>query len=382
MKRRRRGEGSVCKRKEGRWEASLYVSSLQGTVRKRKYAHTRTEAEAILVELRKKRDSGLKINSREARLGDYMEYWLLKTQPSVARSTFASYSSTVQLYLKPGLGDKYLTKLKPSDVKTFFDDQLNLGKSNRNLQKMRVVLSSVLQRACYEELINRNVARMVKTPTYRSKEVEPWDVNQLNTFLNHAADSEYYPIYFLMGFYGLRCGEALGISWSDIDIDNKVIRIHQQVECFNKTYSFKKLKTEDSRRKLPLVPATLNALENVTRTSEGPLSDLIFKSSNGLPIDPSNLRRTFRRLIKEVGLPAITPHHLRHTAATNLMILGTQPKAVQSILGHAHISTTMQIYQHANMSGKSEAFDRYERQIVELNGVSRQIKPSIEKAIA
>ena len=82
-----------------------------------------------------------------------------------------------------------------------------------------------------------------------------------------------------------------------------------------------------------------------------------------------------------VNLSSSSPHHLRHTAATNLKDLGIAPKDAQMILGHAHISTTLQIYQHSNMSGRSEALKKYELQIAEKSTISRQVKPSNEKAI-
>lgn len=86
---------------------------------------------------------------------------------------------------------------------------------------MRIVLSAVLNHALYEERVIRNVAHSVKIPTYKPKEIEPWSIDQLASFLEATCNDRYYPIYFLMGFYGLRSGEALGISWSDIDINKK-----------------------------------------------------------------------------------------------------------------------------------------------------------------
>lgn len=191
----------------------------------------------------------------------------------------------------------------------------------------------------------RNVAHSVKLPMYKPSEVEPWSLDQLATFLEAAADHPFFPVYFLMGFYGLRSGEALGISWSDIDTNNKVIRIHRQVEYANKSYAYAELKTDAGRRKLPLVETTLAVFSNLSPSTNGPLPDLVFKTPSGLPVDAGNLRKTFKRISKNAGLPIINPHHLRHTAATNLKNLGIAPRDVQSILGHAHISTTMQIYQ-------------------------------------
>jgi len=345
----------------------------------RRYATTQKDAEAILVEMHNKNDSGLKINPREERLGAYMDYWLLVVQSSIRRGTFVGYEAIVRLYLKPGLGNKCLTKLTVADAQTFIDNQIKAGQSRRNVQKMRIVLSAVLSNAMREERIVRNVARSVKMPTYKPKEVEPWNPEQLARFLSAAANHPYYPLFFLMGFYGLRGGEARGLSWSDIDTDKKVIRIRRQVEYFDNSYSYAELKTEASRRNLPLVNAVQDVLNNLKPTGTGPLPDLIFKTPNGLPIDRGNLRRTFRRISREVGLPVITPHHLRHTAATNLKDLGVAPRDVQAILGHSHISTTLQIYQHADINGKSEALQKYERQISEITASSRQIKPSSSK---
>ena len=382
MGRRRRGSGTVYKRKEGRYEAACWVNTPLGIKRVRRYAKTRNEAEAILVEMRKKHDNGIKVDAREAKLGLYMDYWLLKVKTSIRRSTHCSYETTVRLYLKPGLGHKGLAKLSVDDVQSFIDSQLHAGQSRRNVQKMKIVLSSILNHAMYEERIIRNVARSVKLPSYKPNEVEPWSLAQLATFLDAVVDHPFFPVYFLMGFYGLRTGEALGISWRDIDMNNKIIRIHKQVEYVDGSYGYAELKTDAGRRQLPIVNTTFTVLSSLQSTPHGPLPDLVFKTPSGLPIDHSNLRKTFKRLSKNAGLPVINPHHLRHTAATNLKNLQIAPRDVQSILGHAHISTTMQIYQHADMAGKSEAFEKYELQIAEKSASSRQIKPSNEKVIA
>lgn len=382
MTRRRRGNGTVYKRKEGRYEAACYVHTPQGVKRVRRYAKTLSEAESILVELRSKNDSGILSSTREEKLGDYMDYWLLTVTSTIRRRTYISYETTIRLYLKPGLGSERLTKLTVAEVQLFINNERRKGQSDRNLQKMRIVLSAVLNHALFEERVIRNVARSVKIPTYRPKEIVPWNADQLVRFLKVSSNSSYHAIYLLMGFYGLRGGEALGISWSDIDTNKKIIRIRRQVEYVDGHYVYAELKTKAGRRDLPIVGIIQDMLDSLTPTPNGPLPDLLFKTVNGLPVDAANMRRTFKSLSRRAGLPIINPHHLRHTAATNLKDLGIAPKDAQMILGHAHISTTMQIYQHSNMSGRSEALEKYELQIAEKSTISRQIKPSNEKVIA
>jgi len=381
MSRRSRGNGTVYKRKEGRYEAACWVNTPEGIKRVRRYAKTLKEAESILVELRQKHDNGILSSTKEEKLGDYMDYWLLSVKASIRRRTYISYETTIRLYLKPGLGNKRLTKLSVAEAQLFVNNQVRLGQSHRNIQKMRIVLSAVLSHALFEERVLRNVAHYLKIPSYKPKEIQPWTLNQLTDFLTASRSSPYYPIFFLMGFYGMRSGEALGISWSDIDSDKKVIRIRKQVDYVGKTYIYADLKTKAGLRDLPIVDMVEKVFENLSQTSNGPLPDLIFKTPNGLPIDAGNMRRRFKRLSLDAGLPVINPHHLRHTAATNLKNLGIAPKDVQMILGHAHISTTMQIYQHSDMNGRSEAFEKYEIQIAEKTASSRQIKPSNVKTI-
>ena len=380
--RRRRGDGTVYKRKEGRYEAAIYVNTPQGIRRVRRYAQTRSEAEAILVELRNKNVNGILTSSKEQKFGDYLDYWLLKIKPSIRIGTYYSYETTVRLYLKPGLGHKSLTKINVSDVQMFLDEQGRLGKSNRNLQKMRMVVSAALSMANREERLTRNVARYVKTPTYRSKEVEPWSLDELGQFLSHSTSHKFHSIFILMALYGLRTGEVLGLSWSDVDFVNRIIYVHHQVQYREGGYVFADVKTQAGRRSLPLLDTTVDALIVIKKNNLGPLPDLIFKTETGLPIDGGNLRKALKRLSKEAGLPIITLHHLRHTAATNLKDLGVPAKDAQSILGHANVSTTMQIYQHANIDGKSKALTHYEQQLADFSACSRQIKPSTEKAIA
>jgi len=380
---RARSEGTLYLRKDGRYEVALFMNTSDGIKRVRRYADARTEAEAILVELRKKNDNGIKINSKEQKLGDYLDYWLLIVKSSSTRhSTYVSYESTVRLYLKPGLGKKYLTKLCVPDVQSFLDNQSKSGKSNRNLQKMRIVLSAALERACYEERLIRNVARQAKTPMYKPKEVLPWNLVQLGKFLEFARASPHYAIFVLMSLYGLRTGEALGLSWSDIDYDNRVILVRKQIHFINNQYGIAELKTKASRRELPLLDIAKRVLQKCPQSYEGPVPQLLFKTSGGLPVDYNNLRRSFKSISRKAGLPVITLHTLRHTAATNLKNLGIPAKDAQSILGHAHITTTLQIYQHTNLEGKSKALEQYEEQIFDFRTRSRQSLPSNVKAIA
>lgn len=152
--------------------------------------------------------------------------------------------------------------------------------------------------------------------------------------------------------------------------------MRQQLQYHKNNYYYADLKTQAGRRELPLIHMAQEVLKNVTRSDDGPLPELVFKTSTGTPIDRGNLRRSFQRISRSAGLPVITLHHLRHTAATNLKNLGVPARDTQLILGHAHITTTQQIYQHSGIEERQLALERYEEQFVSESDCSRQIKPS------
>ena len=374
--RRRRGDGSVTKRKDGRFEAAAYVHTQTGIKRVRRYAATRPEAEALLVELRNNNNSGLLTNSREQKLGDYLDYWLTVVKSTLRPTTYIGYEVIVRIYLKPGLGNKCLARLRVADVQSHINSQLKAGVSNRTIQKQRLILSSALKRAEHEEIISRNVARLVDIPQYRPKEIVPWSLNQLSIFLDHASSDTLYPVFVLLSIYGLRASEALGLSWHNVDFDNRVIQVRQQLQYYDQAFHYTDLKTQAGRRDLPLLDIVHNVLQNIPRTNSGALPELVFKTINGNPIDRRNLLRSFKRISKSAGLPNIAMHHLRHTAATILKDIGTPARDTQLILGHAHITTTQQIYQHSGMEGRGLILERYEQKLVSISACSRQIKPS------
>ncbi len=378
--RRTRGQGTVTKRKDGRYEVALHVNTPDGTKeRVRRYAKTRSEAEDALAELVKRNNSGLLTACKEVKLSDYLDSWLETVKLNLRPGTYQGYEAIVRLYLKPSLGKKSLTKISVADFRRHISGQLAQGASVRSVQKQRLTLATALSQAEADELISRNVAKNVKVPKYHPKEIVPWNANQLRIFLDTAISDPLYPIFVMLSMYGMRVSEALGLSWQNIDFDTKVIHLRQQLSFYDKTFHYADLKTEAGRRDLPLLVIAQAALGSIERNSEGTLSDLVFKTKSANPIHRRNVLRSFKRLSRKAGLPEIALHHLRHTTATILKDIGAPDRDTQLIIGHAHISTTQQIYQHSGVAERSLYLEQYEQKIVGIGACSRQLQPSNEK---
>ena len=131
----------------------------------------------------------------------------------------------------------------------------------RKVQVMRTVLSAALTRAMREELVVRNVARLVELPEWRRATIRPWSADEARQFLAVAKPDPLYAAFVLLIFYGLRRGEALGLRWEDIDFDAGTIRIRQQLQRIRGELLLAPLKTQAGKRDLPLLDVVRQALE-------------------------------------------------------------------------------------------------------------------------
>jgi integrase len=218
---------------------------------------------------------------------------------------------------------------------------------------MRQVLSVALTRASREDLVSRNVARLAELPTWEPAEIQPWSADEALAFLRAARTDPLYPAFVFLLVYGMRRGEVLGLRWADVELEAGVIRIRQQLQRVDGSLRTGPVKTRAGNRDLPIVALARAALlarqqkQTTDREAFGQAwqdTGLVFTTRSGLPVEPRNLVRSFRRICDGHKIRMIKVHHLRHTTASLLKKLRVPPRDAQMILGHAQYSTTMQIY--------------------------------------
>jgi integrase len=374
-RRRANGEGTIYRRKDGRYEAAVYVLTTSGARKRiRRYASTREEAHKLLTAAKMQEQQGIPAPDRSWRLGGYFDYWLENVvRPTKRPKTYVQYEMIVRLYLKPGLGTCLLSRLSVPVLQDFLNQKIRQRHSIRKVHIMRMVLSAALTRAQREELVSRNVARLVELPTYHRPEIQPWSIGEARDFLNAARADSLYPAFLILLLYGLRQGEVLGLRWQDIDLASAAIHIRQQLQRVGGMTFQGPLKTKAGRRDLPLMSLARDVLVSqrtrqdaarATAVSEwmggSTGNGLVFTTRSGRPIDPRNLLRSFHQICDRAGIRHIRLHDLRHTQATLLEALGVSPREAQLILGHAHVSTTEQIYTHPGMDSRRQALEQVE----------------------
>jgi integrase len=384
-RRRANREGTITRRKDGRYEARIYVLTAD-RCRKRitLYAHTQAEVREKLLTVQQDIRQGRRAYGTLPRLDKFLDYWLKEViQPNKEISTYLEYQWMTENFLKPGLGPYTLDRLSVTVLQTWLSQMYRAGRftgpsgksykvSADRIKKVCKVLSTALGRAVREELVQRNVAKNVDLPKYRPKERAPWSADEARRFLAVSVEHRLYPTFLILIVYGLRRGEALGLRWGDVDFAQNILRIRKQLQRRGGEFIHKSPKTEAGIRDLALLPSIrdvfLDLHARVRSLGGVPSADSLVFTKGGKPRDPDAFRTTFQRLAKRHGLPVITVHDLRHTAATMLKDAGVPDRDIQLMLGHANVTTTQQIYQHGNLESQRVALQKIGAAILPESG--------------
>ncbi|GAA1140117.1 integrase [Kitasatospora gansuensis] len=366
-KRNPNGAGSVSRRKDGSYEARVYVTTTDGE-RKRisRYGKTYDEAAEKLAKAKELEDKGVPTPSKAWKTDQWLDYWLDQViKPNRGFGTYDKHETMVRLYLKPGLGKGALTKLNVRGVRAFFNklERDEVGGATR--QEVMKTLRAALTQAMKEELLLRNVARLVDMPKASRKEVIPWTAQDALTFLRSARPHRLHAAFVFALVLGFRRGELLGLRWIDVDLSTGTIHPRKQVRRRTGVgLVHVDLKTEASTGAVPLPRFCLEALgerrvlqqrEKVRAGIDWTDMDLIFSTETGGMVDPDGFSETFERRVLRSGVRRVPLKVTRHTVGSLLAHLGVHPNDAQKILRHARIQTTLEIYTHVTTATQRAA---------------------------
>jgi integrase len=360
-RRRANGEGTIYRRKGGRWCAQV---SLQGK-RVTFYAKTQRECRDWIKSTVATIDRGGSYESMRMTVEKYLGRWLMAAKTSIRVKTYRQYAQVVHQHIVPALGSIKLRDLRPEQIQSLYAGKLDEGASPSTVRVIHSVFHCALNRAVKWGLLGRNPASHVDKPKVSRKEMKTLTAEHVVRLLNFAQGSRYEALYHLAVTTGLRQGELLGLRWSDLDWGTGHLKVQRQLQRIpGEGLVTNEPKSASGRRLVVLGPATLNKLRDHKRCQWGERmragnrweeNDLIFPSTIGTPMGPRNMVREFKELLRMAGLPEVRFHDLRHTAATLMLQEGIHPKVVQERLGHSQISITMDTYSHVFPAMQEEA---------------------------
>ena len=358
-KRRGNGEGTITRRKDGRWEARYTAQTAEGPKRKVLYGKTRQEVAKKLTKAMADRDGGITFDAENQTVGEFLSRWLdTSVKDNVRPRTLGNYRLQVRQHIIPALGRMKLKSLSPAHVQGFYRSKLDAGLKPSSVRYIHAVLHRALKQAVRWGLVPRNVTEAVDIPKLTREEINALSPEETRRFLAAARGDRLEALYVLAVHCGPRRGELLGLRWSDVDLDAGTLRINRQVQRMHDGSGlvFSEPKNKKARRTIRLTNAASEALRrHRKRQAEEKLrigtlyqdQGLVFATEIGTPLEPSNIdNRSFKPLLAKAGLRSIRFHDLRHTCATLMLSQGVNPKIAQERLGHSTIAQTMDTYSH------------------------------------
>jgi integrase len=365
--------GQIISRGERVWLVRVYLGA--GADGKRRY-HNKTihgnkkDAQQYLNKVLLERDTtGFSEPSREL-LVAYLERWLeTVARQRVTAKTRQGYEYLITGYLNPGLGDVKLSTLKPMDITEFYNTLLARGLSANTVRHVHAVLRSALNQAVKWGLIYRNPADLVDLPKLQKKEIQVLTPAQAARFMEMTVYSKWKALFSLLLASGMRPGEALGLKWGDVDFERGRVHVQRALSRTKAGWQLAEPKTARSKRTVPLPAGVMKDLRGHKKdqaaarlkSADYKNYDLVFANEAGDPADLHNLvRRHFKPLLRDAGLPDITIYALRHTCATLLLTAGENPKVVSERLGHASVTMTLDTYSHVLPDMQQAATDKLE----------------------
>jgi integrase len=349
-------EGSIYKRRDGRWVGVIHVGWLNGKRQRNSY-YGRTQHD--VVEKMKaplhNQQRGIPIAFERQTVGEYLRGWLgtLTVRPR----TLSRYEEFVRLHIEPTIGRIQLANLNAQQLEALYAEKRK-SLSAASVHHLHVVIHEALDKAARQGAVARNVAVLVDPPTVERKEMKVLSRDEARRLLDAVKGTRLEALYTL-ALAGLRQGELLGLRWKDVNLETGSLSVTHTLQKLGGEFVFAEPKSKSSRRRVSLGETERAALREHRRRQleEGvvPWQGLVFCSEQGGPIDGKGLLKSFHRLLKRVGLPRVRWHDLRHTAATLMLASGVHQKIVSEMLGHSTTAITMDLYSHVTPTMQAEA---------------------------
>ena len=305
---------------------------------------------------------------KEKTINQITEEWKEEKKKYVKKSTYAAYQLLIQNHIKPYFGDLY--EVNEEKVQQFVFDKLDAGLSEKTIRDIIIVLKMILKfgiKNGYLEYIQIDA----KFPSKQEKkDLDVLSKADQKKFMEHLRNNFTFKNLgiFICLSTGMRIGEICGLRWCDVDTVEGVIKVRHTLQRIyiieGKTRHTELLldtpKTANSVRDIPMSSELLKMLKSLNKV----VNENYYVISNDIkPIEPRTYRNYYKKLCKQLDIPELKFHGLRHSFATRCIESKADYKTVSVLLGHSNISTTLNLYVHPNKEQKKKTIDKMLRSL-------------------
>ena len=353
-------EGTIYQRKDkGIWCAAI---TLENGRRKYLYGSTRERVAEKLTAALTDRQNGIAPSDQRETVGSWLTQYVDDLEArGTAHGTVTRYRGLLRNYVLPQLGKYRLAQLQPQQIQSYQAELLKRGFSASSITLHRALLGGALKQAVSFGLLTRNVVALVKPPREDKENKGAMLTPQEGRALLAAVRGDRNEaFYFVLLTAGLRRGEALGLQWSDLELQGPnggALAVSHQLQWPKGVATIVPVKTRKGLRTIPLPRMTVEvllerrALQVDERKQIGDArwraGDLVFNSEQGAPLHRTTVTKQFQAHLRRAGLGPLRLHDLRHTYGSLLMSQGVPLKTISDLLGHASIEVTADIYLHS-----------------------------------
>jgi integrase len=376
-----RPTGHIRQRSSGSFEIRYSLGTDPATGKRRMATATvkgnRRAAEKELRRLLRTLDTGEHVDPTRMTVRGWLTAWLATVREEVSPKTHERYSEIVDNFLVPELGALPIAKLTAGHIQTAYTKWATEGRrdgkmgalSPRTRRHIHRIFNCALARAVEQQVLARNPcdAFRKRLPKVERREMVTLSPEQSAYLLEGIEHTRFYWPVLLALSTGMRRGETLAVRWKNVDVERGTLRVMESLEQTKSGIRFKAPKT-DRVRVVTLPAFATEALIRHKREQAEELlmlgvrqtgETLVCARTDGLPLQPQTLTHHFARLVSRIeGLPRVRFHDLRHSHATQLLLDGVHPKIAQERLGHASITTTLDLYSHVTDTMQNDAAAR------------------------
>jgi integrase len=261
-----------------------------------------------------------------------------------------------------------LAKLTPAHVDLFLAAKLEAGMNPATVNRIRATLRRALGQAVDWGLVRENVVKRTKSVKETPYHAEPLRAEEARAFLTATADDRLHALWVLALATGMRQGEALALTWSDVDLEAGTVTVRHTLQRVSGGPSvLAPPKSKRARRTVNVPGFAMVALrshraaqgrERLASCGDWVDGDFVFTTARGTPLDTSNVTHALQRALAAAGLPRQRFHDLRHAAASLLLAQGADMRTVMEVLGHSSITLTANTYSHVGKAAMRDAADK------------------------
>lgn len=378
------GQGTIYKMSNGKFRGQLTIGYNENGTPKRKsfIGKTKKEVSDKMKTFYVDNNRGLLPTDDKITLSQWFYTWLFTYRiHDLKPSSFERYEGLYRNYIEfSSIGKIKLMDLRTHHIQAYYNSLVSEeGKSPSTIKTINKCLKSCLNQALKEGYVAKNYCTIITLPKDSESPkdtINVFTLEEQQRFMKECINNKNGMLYILALGTGLRLGEILALRWTDINLKENYININKALKSTyiidnkgNREFTVieQPPKTKNSIRTVPLNNNLIDLLlehrkkQMIERDSNIDIyfdNNLVFSTPQGNYLSESNVRKSFKRVLKKCNLNDFRFHDLRHTFATRLFENGIPPKTVQSLLGHSNISTTLNIYTHVMKDTKDKAIDK------------------------